>query len=203
MIIHDVEHNTEEWLALRAGMPTASAASQLVTSLGKPSKSMELYAWQLAGEVYRESPDSFFDGNEHTRYGHETEEEAAFAYAMGGTDVRKAGFCTDDLLRYGCSPDRFVDDEGLLEIKCLPKLHIKAIRYIYYNDAPPPEYIMQPQMQMLVTGRKWCDLYFYSPHYPCKILRQYPDAVLQQALKSQLAACIIERNKAFKILESM
>ena len=51
MIVHDVEQNTDEWLALRAGMPTASEAKKLVTSSGVASKSMAEYAQKLAGDL--------------------------------------------------------------------------------------------------------------------------------------------------------
>jgi hypothetical protein len=52
MIIHDVVQGSPEWHALRAGIPTASEFSQLVTSTGEPSKSMKEYALVLAAEKY-------------------------------------------------------------------------------------------------------------------------------------------------------
>ena len=43
-IIFDIEQGSDEWHALRAGKPTASEFSKLVTSKGEPSKSMADYA---------------------------------------------------------------------------------------------------------------------------------------------------------------
>ena len=204
MLQHEVDQNTLEWHALRAGMPTASCASQLVTPTGLESKSMTPYAYKLAGEMYDESPGDGWQGNQSTQFGHDEEHSAATAYAMvSDLEVTKVGFITDDLLRYGCSPDRFVGDVGLLEIKCLPEQHMKAIMHVYHNNAPPPEYSMQPQMQLLVTKREWVDLYFYSPKYPSNQIRIYPNPALQAVLKTQIQECIRIRNETFKIMENM
>lgn len=204
MIIHDVEQNTPEWYALRGGMPTASAASNLVTSTGKDSTSMAGYAMTLAGELYDKAMlEDAWQGNSYTQFGHDTEDEAALAYAMRGCDVQTVGFCTDDNVLYGASPDRFVDDDGILEIKCLPKQHIKALVYIHAKGKAPPEYVMQPQAQILVTGRKWVDLLFYHPILPMQVIRQHPDPKLQDALKRQLEAVITERSRVLDILENL
>jgi hypothetical protein len=47
MIIHDLEQGSEEWLQKRAGIPTASNFSNLVTSTGSLSKSIDKYAISL------------------------------------------------------------------------------------------------------------------------------------------------------------
>ena len=42
------------------------------------------------------------------------------------------------------------------------------------------------QMQMLVTGRKWCDFVSYNPNFtdnPIIIIRVYPDKEMQDKLK--------------------
>jgi len=202
MIIHDVEQNTPEWLLLRSGMPTASEASQLVTSTGEPSKSMQGYAQQLAGDLYAGKPINAWEGNKYTERGHEIEDQARLAYAMRGGEITRPGFITDDLKRWGCSPDSLVDDDGMLEIKCLPKQHIKALLYFKKRGKAPPEYIVQPQMQMMVAERKWVDLFFYHPDLPSLTIRMVPDQKIMASLKSQLAACIAERNLTLKILES-
>ena len=155
MKIHDVQQNTPEWLALRAGMPTASEAKKLVTSTGAASKSMPEYAQKLSGDLYAGKPIDAWEGNKYTERGHEVEDEARLAYAMRGGNIQQVGFITDDLQRWGCSPDSLVDDDGMLEIKCLPKQHIKALLYFKKHGKAPSEYIVQPQMQLLVAERKW------------------------------------------------
>lgn len=204
MIIHDIEQNTDEWMALRAGKPTASEFSKLITSTGTPSKSMEAYAEQLAGELFAKEPLDRWEGNKYTDRGHEVEDEAVLAYELlTGQDTSKVGFITDTLQQYGCSPDRLVGDRGMLEIKCLPKLHIKAIRYWKKFGRIPTDYVQQTQGQMMIAERDWCDLFFYHAKLPKVIIRCTPDEKIVIPLKSQLRACIIERNLVLEELNSI
>ena len=131
MIVHDVPQNSDDWLALRAGKPTASSFSKLVTSAGTESKSMPEYAISLAGELYAGKPLDAFEGNKWTERGHELEDAARAKYEMmRDIDAVQIGFVTDYDLRYGCSPDSLIADDGMLEIKCLKaENHIKALMY--------------------------------------------------------------------------
>ena len=204
MIVHDVDQNTDDWFALRAGKPTASCFSKLITSTGGVSKSMLAYAEQLGGELFTGKPLDAWEGNIYTERGHEVEPEAVLAYEMiKGLDTQAVGFVTDDAEMYGCSPDRFVGDDGLLEIKCLPKKHIEAIRYIQKNGKIPPAYVQQVQGQMYIAERDWCDLMFYHADLPIKIFRCEPDAKIMQSLEDQLIACLAERDAVFSELEAM
>jgi hypothetical protein len=203
VIVHPVDQNTDEWLKLRTGIPTASNASKLVQSDGRPSKSMVPYAQKLAGDLFAGKDLQPWAGNQYTEMGHLVEGQARLAYRMTDALVEEAGFCTDSLMRYGCSPDGLVGDNGLVEIKCLPKLHIAAILYIEANKRPPPDYIAQCQMQMLVTEREWCDLYYYHEELPTKTCRIVRDEKFQTSLMNQINACITERNNTLKLLEKM
>ena len=202
MKIHSVEQNTQEWEALRAGNPTASRFSELVTSTGSPSKSMQAYAIELAGEMYAGRPLDTWSGNKYTDYGHEIEDEARLAYEMRtGDTVEQVGFITDDLELYGCSPDGLVGDDGMVEIKCLPKKHIPSMLYWKKHGKVPPERIAQTQGQVMIAERKWCDLLFYRPGLPMLIVRQYPDLNFVDSLKSQLFSVMAERNLILKQLQ--
>ena len=201
MIIHDVEQNSEEWLKLRSGMPTASCFSKLVTSKGEPSKSMQGYAQTLAGELYAGHPLDSWQGNIYTDRGHELEDEAALAYEMRGPEVNTIGFVTDNDCMYGCSPDRTVGDDGLIEIKCLPKAHISVLMHFDKHGKVPSDYVVQPQGQMLVTGRAWCDLVFYQPDLPMLVVRQEPDVKIMAGLRDQLQAVLAERDRVMRVLE--
>ena len=202
MIIHDVEQNTEAWELIRAGKPTASEFKKLITSTGAPSKSMSAYAIELAGEMYAGKPLNTWAGNQYTEYGHDTEDQARSAYEMRqDVDVTQVGFCTDDNETVGCSPDGMVGDDGLLEIKCLPKNHIPALLYWKTNEKPPTDYVAQVQGQLLITGKKWCDLVFYRPELPMLIIRITPDTAIQSGLQRQLQACLAERDSVLKVLQ--
>ena len=90
MIVHDVEQGTDEWHSLRAGLPTGSEFSKLVTSAGAPSKSMEAYARTLAGEKYAGKALDAWAGNKWSDNGNDTEQEAADYYAF----VKKCELCS-------------------------------------------------------------------------------------------------------------
>lgn len=202
MIVHDLEQNSDAWLALRAGIPTASAFSKLITSTGTPSKSMPAYAQELAGELYAGKPLNLWEGNGYTERGHELEDEARSSYELlTGSEVEQAGFVTNDIETYGCSPDGLVGDDGLLEIKCLPKKHISMLLYWNKHAKCPPDFIQQVQGQMFITERNWCDLYFYQPDLPDLRIRVEPDAKIVEGLQAQLAACLEERDRVLSILE--
>lgn len=203
MIIHELEQGTEAWHELRAGMPTGSMAKKLVTSQGKESKSMPEYAIELAGDLYAGQPLDAFEGNQWTDRGTELEDAARSLYELlTSSEVQEVGFITDDGEQYGVSPDGLVDNDGLVEFKCLKGTnHIKAIMYHKKNHKAPTDYIPQCQMQLFVTGRKWCDLVFYHPDLPELIIRIEPDLEFHKVLESQLLAVIKERDNIIKLIK--
>jgi len=202
MIIHDVTQGSDAWHKLRAGIPTASEFSKLITANGDNSKSMFDYARVLAAEKYAGHAVDGWEGNRYTDRGKELEDHARNEYEFRmGVECQEVGFVTDDLKRYGCSPDRFIDDDGVLEIKCqIAKEHIKSLEYWEKHGKPPTTYIAQTQGEMFVCERKWVDLMFYHPDLPDLVIRQTPDAELVHALERQLAAVEAERNIVLKFL---
>ena len=50
MRILDVEQGTEEWLAARLGVPSASGFSKLITTTGKKASTFDTYVNQLIAE---------------------------------------------------------------------------------------------------------------------------------------------------------
>ena len=128
MIIHNVTQGTDEWFAIRCGIPTTSAFSSMVTSTGNMSKSIDDYAITLAADLFAGKSLDEFQGNHYTERGIALEPEARNFYEVQkNIDVQEVGFITDDLHTWGCSPDGLVSDGlGMLEIKCqIPKNHIK------------------------------------------------------------------------------
>jgi len=161
-----------------------------------------LYAQELAGEMYAGHQLDTWNGNSYTDYGKETEAEARAAYEMRtGLTVKETGFITDDMGLWGCSPDGLIDDDGMIEIKCLPKNHIPALLYWKKNGKPPPDYIAQVQGQLFIAERQWCDLTFYRPELPMLIVRLKRDESFISGLRDQLVACIAERNNVLEILK--
>jgi YqaJ-like viral recombinase domain len=202
MIIHTVEQGSPEWFLLRAGKPTASDSSKLITSTGERSKSLEGYAITLAGEKYAGKPLDAFEGNSWTDRGKLLEDEARDMYAfLYDATPEKVGFVTDDEQKYGCSPDSMIGPDGMLEIKCLKaENHLKALLYYRKHKKCQPDYVQQTQGQIYVCERTWCDLYFYHPDLPTLVIRQERDGAIINCLKEQIDNVIIERNKVVEQL---
>ncbi len=206
MIVYDnIEQGSDEWHELRAGMPTASEGSKLVTPIkAEPSKSMPEYALQLAADMYAGAPQDRWEGNRWSERGHEFEDSGRAYYenTWPQREITRVGFITDDDSRYGCSPDSLVDEDGLLEIKCLKATrHVAVLLYLEKHVRLPAEYIVQPQFQMIVAERDWCDVLFWHPELPAAVHRVEPDERLIVNLRLQIEGCISERDRVIDVLQ--
>lgn len=183
MNVFECEQYSEEWAALRCGLPTASQFDRIITLRHDLSKQRENYLYQLAGERITGKSEEVYQSPAMLR-GLELEPEARKFYELVcDQEVRKVGFCLSDCGRYGASPDGFVGEDGLIQIKC-PALatHIGYIdKRIFVND-----YFQQVQGELLVTGRKWVDFLSYYPGLPPLIVRVERDEEFLMALKVEL-----------------
>jgi hypothetical protein len=184
MKLHDCEQGSDEWFALRAGIPTGSNFGKLVTSTGEISKSIKDYAYSLVSEKYASKRVDSFAGNVWTEAGKEDEDNARSHYWFTtGNAVSELGFVTDDDVTHGVSPDGLVGEDGLLELKRLKgsKL-VEAHLYYKKHNKLPPLYVQQTQGQMMVMGRKWCDVMLYNPALPSLIIRVTPDDAVTEGI---------------------
>ena len=191
MIVHNHEQGSLEWFMARLGIPTSSRASDLITPTGKKSTSYKRYAYELAAEVISEEPLDQWEGTYDMQRGKELEPMAVKFYEYAtGSDTQPVGFITDDNGLYGCSPDRLVGDDGMLEIKNLKHHnHLKHV-YEYASEGTiPTDYVPQTRMQMLVAERSWCDLLLHHPDLPSKIIRVERDPEYDEILEAQLKLC--------------
>lgn len=198
---HQVEQNSEEWLRLRAGIPTASEFKKLLTSQGKPSTQIQDYAAVLAAELYAGKPLESWEGNQWTQRGHELEPEARASYEfIHDVEVVRVGFVTN--YGAGCSPDSLVGDHGMLEIKCLsPWRHVQALAYWHKHRKCPPDYYPQTQGQLLVCEREWVDLRFHHPELPSLEIRIERAESYLDALLKQIAAVREQRDRLVEMLQ--
>lgn len=188
MQIHkDIEQGSAAWYQLRAGKATASEFSKLVTATGKPSKSIGPYARLLAAEDVLERSLEQFGGNASTERGHELEPEARNYYEFTtSAKIEEVAFITNDEGTAGCSPDSLVNEDGLLEIKCpMEQKFMDCLAHTYEGNCPP-DYWIQVQAQIFISGREWCDLLVYHPELPSKPLRVFPDKDLHKIFEDQL-----------------
>jgi hypothetical protein len=199
------EQRSPEWYAARAGIPTASEFSSLVTSTGERSKTLPRIAKTLAAERFSGQTMDAWDGNAWTERGKELEAEAMRLYEFAqDCIVEPVGFVTTDDGRAGCSPDGLVGADGLVEVKCLKaENHIEAILYHRKNGRCQPDYVQQTQGQLWICERQWCDLIFYHPVLPLLVIRQQPDGALISAIEQAVDAVSKERDAILATLHAM
>lgn len=182
-IYEELEQGSEEWLRVRLGKFTASDAQAIATN----GRGLETLCLEKAAEILtNQLPEQY--SNEDILRGKELEAEARAAYELKtGSAVRQVGFIETDEME-GCSPDGLVGEDGLVEIKCKnDKNHLLML----LGQKIDSKYEWQMQMQMLVSGRKWCDFISYNPgfaDYDLQITRVCADAEKQAKLRAGLDA---------------
>lgn len=164
MEILNIQQNSPEWYEARQLKLTASKA----TAIGNCGAGLDTLVLELVSE-YSSSRDVERYTNPAMEEGNELEDQARFVYtALHDAPIKEVGFCVhNDYV--GCSPDGFVGEDGLIEIKCKQdKGHLSQM--IKGLKGIESSYIWQMQMQMLITGRKWCDFVSYNPYFDRKLL---------------------------------
>lgn len=185
MIVHDVIQGSPQWLALRAGMPTASQFHKVITpKKGDRSAQMMGYCYSLVAERILGRPLATPEMPWMTE-GTDRGPEAAAYYEMAtGVEVQRVGFITNDDGTIGCSPDRLAGD-GLLELKC-PQVHTH-IGYLL-GEGPADDYRVQLQGQLYVSEKPWVDICSYYPGLPERVIRVGRD----EQFIAKLSAILVE-----------
>jgi putative phage-type endonuclease len=175
-IYHYFPQRDREWYAIRAGIPTASEMSKIITSGGKdPSKArpstqagaymnLKLAEWILGMPIQNDYE------SEHMVRGQENEPVACSAFEFQtGLTTTEVGFVTTDDGMMGASPDRLVGDHRLLEIKC-PAIQTH-IGYLLDNDKLIEEYRVQVQSQLMVCDdREMSHMVAWNEKLPTLVL---------------------------------
>ena len=162
MKIHNFEQGTEEWFKVRLGKFTASNA-QAIASNGA---GLDTLIFEKVAEIMTGKMKESYTNTDIER-GNELEKMARNSYELEtGIIVKQVGFVEKDGF-VGCSPDGFIAEDGLQEIKC--KNDANFARFLY--DAKiDTEHIWQMQMQLFVTERQWVDYVLYNPNFPKPII---------------------------------
>lgn len=201
MIILDCEQLDDVWFAGRSGIPTASHFDKIVTTKGEPSKQQKAYLYQLAGERITGQKVETYQSPAMKR-GVEMEAEAVALYELvEDVETRAVGICyPDDEKKYSCSPDRLIQENGGLEVKC-PLLHTH-ISYLLRGKLPT-DYFAQIQGSLLVTGREYWDFISYYPEVKPLILRVYRNEDFIKKLHAELQKFCMELDKTVKKLKEL
>jgi putative phage-type endonuclease len=199
--------DNDSWLFKRIGKATASRIGDIVRTQknGAPYKAREDYLMELVLERLTGRMADHFTTPAMER-GKQMEAEAALAYAMEtGHSLAFADFVDHPVIAMsGASPDRLVNDNGLLEVKCpMPKAHIEFLM----TGIIPENYRWQQLWQCGCTNREWNDFMSYNPDFPAqlqsKVLRYHPeDAALVEAERA-VALFLAEVDEKVKELEAI
>jgi exodeoxyribonuclease (lambda-induced) len=170
MICIECQQGTDEWLAARAGVITASTFADATSKLkrasgdkkpGDPTDTSEKLAIataieRISGQPYGDTFQTFA-----MRRGQEQEAFARMRYeARHGVIVEESGLILTDDRLFGCSVDGLIDDHGGFECKT-PLDPLKVVNIIKTGDIS--EYMHQIQGCMWITGRKWWDFVMAVP----------------------------------------
>lgn len=187
---------SEEWFALRRGIPTCSRFDKIVTAVtGKPSSMQDRLIDELISESILPPEQGVVKYvSEEMEQGMILEAEARCSYELNHATapVKEIGFLLHDSLLYGGSPDALVGDEGGAEIKCPSgPVHVGYFRAGVLPDC----YKQQTHGYLAVTGRPWWDFYSYCRNLPPFHIRVMRDSYTA-SLEAELIKFSIKYNEA-------
>ena len=182
-VFHEVAQYSEEYDRLKIGIPTSSNFHKIITPQGKPSKQWREYACVLIAERLLRQRIEFYNSPAMER-GLIVEAEAADWYEFDhDVTVQRIGFITDDEHRMGCSPDRLVGEDGLLEIKApLPQTQVGY----WISGELSERFRPQLQGQLYITQRSWVDILCWHDVLPKLVVRVEPDEKFIATLDREL-----------------
>ena len=159
-----MEQRSDEWFQARLGKVTASRVSDVLATIKSgEAATRSNYRIQLVTERLTNTSTKGYV-NEAMQHGIDTEDEARAFYMFSKANVEEVGFVDHPTIEWsGASPDGFVGDDGLIEIKC-PQPHTHTLTLI--NKDCPQKYYNQIMWQLSVTKRSWCDFVSYQPSFP-------------------------------------
>ena len=154
----EVKQRSTEWFEQRKGKITGSRVGAILglSPFSKPKDVMRAMVRDFHGA------ESEFVGNVATNYGTANEPAATFDFELEtGLNVDETGFHVHpEYYWLGASPDGFIGDSDVIEIKC-PYGKRESSEFTSYIDQP--HYYAQTQIEMYCTGRKKCHFFQWSP----------------------------------------
>jgi predicted phage-related endonuclease len=178
----DLLQGSDDWLAARCGLLTASEMKLILTPTLKTAANdkSRAHLWELLAQRISRHVEPAFISDDMLR-GMADEQDARVLYSEHVAPVEEIGFITNDRWGFtlGYSPDGLVGDDGLIEVKSRrQKFQVETI----LTGQVPPEYMLQLQTGLLVSERSWIDFISYSGGLPMVTMRAYPDDEVQAAI---------------------
>lgn len=159
------EQRSVEWLMERVGKATGSEFCNIMAVRKDKKESAKRYDYRMELVIERLTgqPSERYV-SKYMEWGTEQEGPARMAYeAATGAMVLQPGFISHpEVAMCGGSPDGFVGDTGIIEIKAPTSFnHIETLLH-----GMPEEHIAQTQGYLWITGRQWCDFISFDPRLP-------------------------------------
>lgn len=182
----DLIQGSDQWIAARCGLLTASEMKLILTpTLKIASNDKErAHLYELLAQRITKYVEPHYISDDMLR-GKDDEIEAKILYAEKYAPVEEMGFITNDKFGFmlGFSPDGLVGADGFIETKSRrQKYQVQTIIELLPDGNVDPDYILQIQTGLLVSERDWCDAISYSGGLPMVTVRIYPDLKVQQAI---------------------
>ena len=179
MKILDFDQRSDEWQNIRLGKFGSTDAQAVATN----GKGLETLVYKKVAEIISGKADETYINPDMER-GIESEALARTAYEIEtGNDVKQVGYVLyNDYV--GGSPDGFVGDDGIIEIKSMRDYnYIRAL----HSQKVEPKYLWQIQHLLYITGRKWADYVVFNDNFPdLVIVRITPDKKMFEKLEKGL-----------------
>lgn len=191
-IYDEVEQGSDLWLELRRGVLTASEMRLILTPTLKlaDNDKTRAHVYEIAAQRISEYVEPHYVSDDMLR-GHQEEAMAVYTYSERYAPVTHVGFMTRQFgdFKIGYSPDGLVGDDGLIEVKSRrQKFQVQTIVECVTSETIMPEYMLQAQTGLLVSGRKWLDHITYSGGLPMATVRVFPDLAIQDAILTAATA---------------
>jgi len=167
-----IESYSAEWWISRHGTFTGSEAWKLMTEPKTKSESVsvtaETYILEKVWEKLAQQSKNGID-NYATEWGNDHEPLAKKFYTkITGREISAANMVfREDLEGFTGTPDGFVGEDGMVEIKC-PWNGANHLKHCCIQDdgyflKEHKEYYWQIQSYLYLTGREWCDFVSFDP----------------------------------------
>lgn len=175
-----IEQRSEEWFAQRVGRITGSKIGAILGL--SPFATPDDVLRDMVREYHGAEKD--FKGNIATEHGTRNEPNALADYVIEtGNQVNEAPFVLHpDFDWLGASPDGYVGDDKLIEIKCPFGKRHETDDNAFLPISEQPHYMAQMQYQMLCTGRFECDFYQWSPYASKLEVVKFDPAYIEETL---------------------
>jgi putative phage-type endonuclease len=191
MPLIEVEQGSQEWLAARAGMITAShLVDVLATVKSGEAASVKKYRARIVQERATGAPMDEGFTSKAMMHGTETEPIARDEYELvTGNEVEQTGFWIAETMPYfGASPDGLVGDDGLVEIKC-PETHTHL--ETWRTKKIPHPYKLQILGNLIATDRQWAVFVSFDNRVRWQKLWLYQQRITREELMKEFPDTLV------------